>query len=94
MEARKSAREVDATYFNNRYTDIKEQKIISTIFMKKDERYEEEDLMHKMLEETIKRLNSNHIEKRLKCTADIQEVQALLMKKRSLDKLHIDFING
>ncbi|MEG0318800.1 MAG: DNA primase [Niameybacter sp.] len=94
LEARKSAREVDATYFNNRYTDIKEQKIISTIFMKKDERYEEEDLMHKMLEETIKRLNSNHIEKRLKCTADIQEVQALLMKKRSLDKLHIDFING
>lgn len=94
LKARSEGREVDASYFNNRYTDVKEQKIISTVFMKKDARYEDEDLMHKMLVETIKRLNSNYIEKRLKTTADIQEVQALLIKKRGIDKLHIDFING
>nr|WP_307990113.1 DNA primase [uncultured Niameybacter sp.] len=94
LTAREEGREVDTAYFNTHYTDIKEQKIISTVFMKKDTRYNEDDLMHKMLIETVKRLNSNYIEKRLKSTTDIKEVQDLLMKKKALDKLHIDFING
>ena len=85
---------VDIDYFNNRYPEIKDQKIISTVFMKKDERYDENDLIRKMLTETIKRLNMIHIEKTLKMTSDITEVQRLLMRKKALDKLNIEFING
>mgnify|MGYP000074604470 FL=1 len=62
--------------------------------MKKDERYDENDLIRKMLTETIKRLNMIHIEKTLKMTSDITEVQRLLMRKKALDKLNIEFING
>ena len=47
-----------------------------------------------MLTETIKRLNMIHIEKTLKMTSDITEVQRLLMRKKALDKLNIEFING
>lgn len=85
---------INLDYFNNHYTDIKEQKMISTVFMKKDTRYDENDLIRKMLTETIKRLNMIHIEKTLKTTTDIKEVQNLLMRKKALDQLNIEFING
>ena len=44
---------VDIDYFNNRYPEIKDQKIISTVFMKKDERYDENDLIRKMLRKLL-----------------------------------------
>ena len=94
FESTQKSTPVDIDYFNNRYPEIKDQKIISTVFMKKDERYDENDLIRKMLTETIKRLNMIHIEKTLKMTSDITEVQRLLMRKKALDKLNIEFING
>lgn len=94
FESIENNQSIDMAYFNNHYTDIKQQKIISTVFMKKDERYDENDLIKKMLTETIKRLNMIHIERTLKTTADIQEVQKLLLRKKGLDKLNIEFING
>ncbi|MEG0013406.1 MAG: DNA primase [Cellulosilyticaceae bacterium] len=94
FEAIRNNTQVDIGYFNNTYTDLKEQGTISNVFMNKDLRYEDEELLKKMLTETIKRLNIVHMERQLKTTTDIMEVQNLLSKKKVLDKLYIEFING
>ncbi|MGL6173561.1 MAG: DNA primase [Cellulosilyticaceae bacterium] len=86
--------QIDIGHFNNAYTDLKEQNMISNVFMNKDMRYEDQELLQKMLTETIKRLNILHIEKKLKTSIDILEVQKLLSRKKVLDKLYIEFING
>ena len=62
--------------------------------MNKDERYEDAETLKKMLTETIKGLNMKHIEQQLKTLTDVKEVQKLLEKKKVLDKLYIEFING
>lgn len=94
LEALKTQTEVDVTYFNNKYAEIKEQNMLSRIFMNKDERYEEAEVLGQMLTETIKRLSKHYIEKQLKQTKELTEVQELLFKKKVLDKLYIAFING
>ncbi|MGL4344763.1 MAG: DNA primase, partial [Cellulosilyticaceae bacterium] len=59
-----------------------------------DARYEDEELLKKMLTETIKRLNTTYLEQKLRTSTDIKEVQSLLSKKKVLDALYIEFING
>ncbi|MGL5677450.1 MAG: DNA primase [Cellulosilyticaceae bacterium] len=94
LDALEAGKPVDIQYFNSRYADIKEQQQISTVFMNKDTRYEDADALRKMLTETIKSLNMKQIEYQLKNIGDVREVQKLLEKKKVLDKLYIEFING
>ncbi len=89
-----SRKEVDMNYFTSKYSEVNEQNIISHIFIYKDHRYEDMDILRKMMIENIKRLNKTYIERRLKTTKDIKEVQNLLFQKKALDKLNIDDING
>jgi predicted transcriptional regulator len=80
--------------FISKYSDVEEQKIISNIFMNQDERYFDTALLNKMLLDNIKILNKNYIEMKLKTITDVKEIQNLLFKKKELDRLYIDFING
>lgn len=94
FEALEQNKEINIDYFNNTYTVMQEQMAISKVFMNKDVRYEEEELLQKMVTETIKRLNKQYIEKKLKQTTHIKEVQELLERKKLLDTLYIAFGNG
>ena len=89
-----NGKEVDMNYFTSGYPEIRQQNIISHVLLYKDERYDDMNILQKMLLENIKRLNKAYIEKRLKITKDINEVQNLLFQKKELDKLNIDDING
>ncbi len=94
LEALENGTQVDITHFNSKYTALQEQQQISTVFMNKDDRYEETETLRKMLTETIKGLNMKQIEQRLKVSTDITEIKNLLNRKKVLDKLYIEFING
>lgn len=94
LESLGSGREIDMTYFTTHYPEVEEQNIISHVLIYKDQRYEDMTLLQKMMTENVKRLNKTYIEKRLKETQDIKEVQNLLLTKKELDKLNIDYING
>ena len=86
--------EIDMAYFTTHYSEVDEQNIISHVLIHKDQRYEDTAVLQKMITENVKRLNKTYIEKRLKETKDINEVQTLLFQKKELDKLNIDYING
>ena len=94
LQSLKSGQEIDMTYFTTHYPEVDEQNIISHVLIYKDQRYEDIALLQKMMTENVKRLNKQYIEKRLKVTQDVQEVQNLLFQKKELDKLNIDYING
>lgn len=94
LESVQKDKEIDMTYFTTRYTSVEEQNIISHVFIFKDQRYEDISILQKMITENVKRLNKTYIEKRLKESKDITEVQSLLIRKKELDKLNIDYING
>lgn len=94
LEALKSGQEIDMTYFTTHYPEVEEQNIISHVLIYKDQRYEDTTILQKMITENVKRLNKSYIEKRLKETKDVKEVQELLFAKKELDKLNIDYING
>lgn len=81
-------------HFNTSYPEVADQRIVSEVLMYKDARYEDEELLKKMLTETIKRLNATYLEQKLKTSTDIQEVSNLLSKKKVVDALYIEFING
>ena len=89
-----TGKEVDMTYFTTQYPEVEKQNIISHVLIYKDQRYEDMALLQKMMLENVKRLNKLYIEKRLKVTTDVKEVQELLFRKKELDKLNIDDING
>ncbi|MGL4361673.1 MAG: DNA primase [Cellulosilyticaceae bacterium] len=94
LEALEQKKAVDIQYFNNYFGEVDEHKAISTVFMNRDERYEDRDTLKKMLNETIKTLNLQYVESKLKQTKTISEVQNLLERKKVLDKLYIECING
>ena len=94
LESVQANKAIDMTYFTTRYTSIEEQNIISHVFVFKDQRYEDLSILQKMITENVKRLNKTYIEKRLKESRDVAEVQSLLIRKKELDKLNIDYING
>ena len=89
-----TGKEVDMTYFTTHYPEVEKQNIISHVLIYKDQRYEDLTLLQKMMTENVKRLNKLYIEKRLKVTTDVKEVQELLFRKKELDKLNIEAING
>lgn len=89
-----TSKKPNINYFISKYSDVEEQKIISNIFMNQDERYFDTALLNKMLLDNIKILNKNYIEMKLKTITDVKEIQNLLFKKKELDRLYIDFING
>ena len=82
------------SYFTAKYNEAAEQNIISHVVIFKDKRYEEMAVLQKMVAENIKRLMGQYIEKQLKTTKDPNKLQNLLFRKKELDKLYIDFING
>ena len=94
LDALQSGKEIDMTYFTTHYPEVEEQNIISHVLIYKDQRYEDVALLQKMMTENVKRLNKQYIERRLKVTQDVNEVQNLLFQKKELDKLNIDYING
>ena len=94
LEHLRTGQEVDMTYFTTHYPEVEKQNIISHVLIYKDQRYEDISLLQKMMTENVKRLNKLYIEKRLKETKDVKEVQDLLIRKKELDKLNIDYING
>ena len=94
LEAIEKGIEIDMTYFTTHYAEVDEQNIISHVLIYKDQRYEDTAILQKMITENVKRLNKVYIEKRLKETKDVNEVQNLLFQKKELDKLNIDYING
>ncbi len=94
FEAMENQRDINMTYFTTRYPESTDQNIISHIMMHKDERYEEQIILHKMILENVKRLKGNYIGKKMNDTKDAVEKQNLLFQKKELDKLYIDFING
>lgn len=87
-------KEVDMSHFSVTYPEIEAQNVISHVMIYKDQRYEDLSMLHKMVVENVKRLTQGYIEKRLKVTKDVNEVQNLLFQKKELAKLNIDFING
>ena len=94
MDTLDTGKEVDLNYFTTKYPEVNEQNIISHVLIHKDHRYEDMEILQKMMTENVKRLNKTYIEMRLKQTTDIKEVQNLLFQKKELDKLNIDYING
>ncbi|MBE6022724.1 MAG: DNA primase [Cellulosilyticum sp.] len=94
LESLRTGEEIDMTYFTTHYPEVNEQNIISHVLIHKDQRYEDIALLQKMMTENVKRLNKIYIERRLKETTDISEVQNLLFQKKELDRLNIDYING
>ena len=86
--------EVDITHLTAKYPEVEAQNVISHVLIHKDLRYEDMSILQKMMTENVKRLSKQYIEKRLKTTTDIKEVQNLLFQKKELDKLNIDYING
>lgn len=94
IETLETGKEVDLNYFTTKYPEVNEQNIISHVLIHKDQRYEDIEILQKMMTENVKRLNKTYIERRLKQTTDIKEVQNLLFQKKELDKLNIDYING
>jgi DNA primase len=85
---------VDLGTLQTQFSSVAEQRILSNVFMNYDKRYEDEITLQKMLTDTIKHLNNVYIEKQLKQTKDIMEIQNLLIRKKALDKLYIEAING
>lgn len=85
---------IDLGYLNQKYPDSKEQQVLSTVLMHQDKRYEDEETLKRMLTDTIKSLNMEAIDYQLKHLKDIKDAQKLIEKKKVLDKLYIDFING
>ena len=94
LESLQSGKEIDMTYFTTHYPEVEQQNMISHVLIYKDQRYEDIALLQKMMTENVKRLNKQYIERRLKVTQDVNEVQNLLFQKKELDKLNIDYING
>ena len=94
IETLETGKEVDLNYFTTKYPEVNEQNVISHVLIHKDQRYEDIEILQKMMTENVKRLNKTYIERRLKQTTDINEVQNLLFQKKELDKLNIDYING
>lgn len=94
LDAVEQGTEIDMAYFTTHYAEVDEQNIISHVLIYKDQRYEDTAILQKMITENVKRLNKVYIEKRLKETKDVSEVQNLLFQKKELDKLNIDYING
>ena len=94
LESVQTGKEIDMSYFTTHYEGVEEQNIISHVLIYKDQRYEDTSILQKMITENIKRLNKLYIEKRLKESQNVTEVQSLLIQKKELDKLNIDYING
>ncbi len=94
IESKKSGNDLDLTYFTNNYLEASDIKLLSNIVMNNDVRYEDKIKLNKMLTDTIKKLNNQHLDKQLKMCEDVFEIQKLLSKKKVLDKLNIAFING
>ena len=85
---------IDMGYYSAKYPEVGEQNMISNILLNRDSRYEDKQLMEKMINESVKRLNKTFIEHRLKNVTDVSQVQILLSKKKELDRLYIALING
>ncbi len=85
---------LDMDYFATTYPEAQDQTIISHVLMNYDARYEEQNVLEKMVLENIKRIKKSYIEKKSRTVKDITEIQNLLSQKNDLDKLYIDFRNG
>ncbi len=85
---------LDMDYFAATYPEAQDQTIISHVLMNYDARYEDKNVLEKMVLENIKRIKKSYIEKKSRTVKDIKEIQNLLSQKNDLDKLYIDFRNG
>ena len=85
---------LDMDYFAATYPEAQDQTIISHVLMIYDARYEDKNVLEKMVLENIKRIKKSYIEKKSRTVKDIKEIQNLLSQKNDLDKLYIDFRNG
>lgn len=94
FKAYEQHQDIDIKHLSKKYVESNDQNIISHIIMFKDERYEDQSVLQKMLLENIKRLQGNYIMRQMHHTKDAVEKQNLLQQKNALNKLYIDFING
>ena len=79
--------------FSSCFETKEEQNKIANVFLGQ-KKYENDEMIKKVVSDTVKKLKIKAIEKRLKTTTDITELQNLLQIKKETDKLYIDSISG
>lgn len=79
--------------FTSCFETTEDQQKIANVFLAQRE-YENNEIIKKVVNDTVKKLKIKAIEKQLKTTTDIVKLQNLLKEKKEIDNLHIDCISG
>ncbi len=79
--------------FASCFESTEDQNKIATVFLAQRE-YENNQMIEKVVNDTVKKIKIKAIEEELKTTTDIGRLQNLLKAKKETDNLHIDCISG
>ena len=79
--------------FSSCFETVEEQNKVASVFLAQ-KKYENNDMIEKAVNDTVRKLKIKGIENRLKTTTDVNELQNLLQIKKETDKLYIDSISG
>jgi len=79
--------------FSSCFETIEEQNKVANVFLAQKQ-YDSNEMIEKAVNDTVRKLKIKGIEKRLKTTIDVKELQNLLQIKKETDKLYIDSISG
>lgn len=83
----------NSSQFSNYFDSIQDQNKIANIFLA-HKKYENDEMINKAVNDTLKKIKLRAIEEQLKTTTDVRKLQKLLQSKKELDKLYIDSISG
>lgn len=79
--------------FSSCFETAEEQNKIANVFLAQ-RKYDNNEMIQKVVNDTVKKIKIKAIEQRLKTTTDVQELQNLLQAKKETDKLYIGSISG
>lgn len=79
--------------FANCFESKEDQNKLANVFLAQKE-YENNEMIIKAVNDTVKKLKNKAIEEQLKTTTDIEKLQNLLKAKKEIDNLYIDCISG
>ena len=79
--------------FSSCFETTEDQNKIANVFLA-HRTYDNNEIIQKVVNDTVKKIKIKAIEECLKTTTDIKELQNLLQEKKETDKLYIDGISG
>ena len=79
--------------FTSCFEEVEDQNKIASVFLAQ-RKYENNEMIIKVVNDTVKKIKLKAIEEELKSTTDISKLQNLLKAKKETDNLHIDCISG